>query len=198
MSGDASRTAADCVIRVALEERRKAWRHADKATAIVEALANDCITSLRQAGQVVFCGNGGSAAMAEHLAAELVGRYAADNRPPLSARALSCNSATMTALGNDFGFETVFARQVEGVCHAGDVLVALSTSGCSPSVVAALEVARRRGCITALLTGNHTAAGRPAVNHLVEAPATITAVVQELHLFHGHLLCELIEQAFLT
>lgn len=186
------------VIRVALDERRTAWARAGEATPVVHALSTDCIASLRAGGQVVFCGNGGSASMAEHLAAELVGRYVASHRLPLSARALSANSATVTALGNDFGFETVFARQVEGVCRAGDVLVALSTSGRSPSVLAALKAAQQRHCTTALFTGDHPTDALPDVDRLVQAPAVTTSIVQELHLFHGHLLCELIEQAFLT
>ena len=184
-------------VRAALDERREAWARAGEATSVVQTLAASCVDGLRNGRQVVFCGNGGSASMAEHLAAELVGRFVATDRPPLSARALSGNSATVTALGNDFGYESVFARQIEGICRAGDQLVALSTSGRSPNIVHALATARRLRCGTALFTGSGPPDGLPAVDHLVRAPARSTSVVQELHLFYGHLLCELIERAFL-
>ena len=180
----------------ALEERRAAWQRAGEQVIAVQELAEKCVTSLRRAGQVVFCGNGGSAAMAEHLAAELLGRGAGAERAPLAARALSGSSATLTALGNDLGYETIFSRQVEGVCRAGDVLVALSTSGRSPNILRALEAARQLSCVTVLFTGQGDAAALPGVDHLVRAPARSTSAIQELHLFYGHLLCELVENAF--
>ncbi|MFQ5720017.1 MAG: SIS domain-containing protein [Acidobacteriota bacterium] len=181
----------------ALAARRSAWEEAGRELARVEALGADCIGCLQAGGQVVFCGNGGSAAMSEHLAAELVGRYEVSDRPPLAARALSANSATVTALGNDLGQATVFARQIEAVCRTGDIVVALSTSGTSENIVAALAMARQRGCIAGLFTGDAAPPGlSSAVTHLVRAPARRTSVIQELHLFYGHLLCELIEAAF--
>ena len=181
----------------ALELRRQAWSRAEEAVPVVEKLAGASVDALRAGGQVVFFGNGGSASMAEHLAAELVGRYVSNERPPLASRSLTANSASVTAIGNDFGYETVFARQVQAVCRAGDVVVALSTSGRSPNVRAGLATAGERGCKTALFTGERGTEDPPPADFLVAAPASVTSAIQELHLFYGHLLCELIEAAFL-
>jgi D-sedoheptulose 7-phosphate isomerase len=158
----------------------------------IVAAADLVAWSIGHGGQVLLFGNGGSASDAEHLAAELVGRFGFD-RPALPATALTANSATVTAIGNDYGFEKLFARQVEGMGRAGDVAIGLSTSGRSPNVVAGLETARRRGLSTVALTG---AGGSQLV-----APCTVgicvdsedTARIQESHIVIGHVLCELAE-----
>jgi D-sedoheptulose 7-phosphate isomerase len=145
-------------------------------------------------GRLLTAGNGGSAAEAQHLAAELVGRYR-DDRAPFSAIALCAESASFTAIGNDYGAEEVFARQVRAHGRTGDVLVALSTSGCSPNVLAAAVVASECGIVTWALTG---APGNPLALHAddclaVDSPHTAT--VQEIHLIAIHLLCEAFDEA---
>jgi D-sedoheptulose 7-phosphate isomerase len=183
-------------VRTALSRRLAVWERAASCAGTVATLAEVCARALGAGGQVIFFGNGGSAAQADHFAAEMVGRYQRDDRPPLAARALSQSGAVLTALGNDYGYDTVFARQVKAVARRGDVLIGLSTSGRSANVRAALECGRAAGCVTTLLTGDHEIADLPLVDHLIRVPARETAVIQELHLFCGHLLCELVDSAF--
>jgi D-sedoheptulose 7-phosphate isomerase len=150
--------------------------------------------ALRAGGKALFCGNGGSAADAQHLAAELLGRFLLE-RAPLPAMALTANSSAVTAIGNDYGFDEVFARQVRGLGTAGDVLIGISTSGRSRNVIAAFAAARERGVTTIALTG---AAGGPmaeAADCAIRAPATSTPRIQEMHIAIGHTLCELVERA---
>ncbi len=149
-------------------------------------------TVLSQGGRLLTAGNGGSAAHAEHLAAELVGRYQT-GRPPLSAIALPTASASLTALGNDYGFEQVFARGVEAHGRAGDVLLCISTSGRSANVLAAAAVARERSLITLALTGSAPNLLTAAVDDAVATDADNHAVVQEVHQVALHLLCEALE-----
>jgi D-sedoheptulose 7-phosphate isomerase len=128
-----------------------------------------------------------------------VGRYLREDRPPLDSLALGGGGALSTALGNDYGFETIFSRQVEAMARSGDVLIGLSTSGRSPNVLAALAAGRRQECVTALFTGEGRGEGTAhPVDHLLQVPSSETPAIQELHLFFGHLLCEVIEQAFIT
>ena len=164
------------------------------ATRAVAEAAEAMIACLENGGTVYFCGNGGSAADAQHLAAELSGRYFID-RPSLAAVSLTTNSSALTAIGNDFGYEQVFSRQLEGLGTPGDVLVAISTSGNSPSVLAAVEVARRRGMVVIGMTG---AKGRrlAAASHVaLVTPSEATPRIQEGHITMGHALCELVERA---
>jgi D-sedoheptulose 7-phosphate isomerase len=184
-------------IRSALARRREAWGAADGLADGVADLAAACVAALRAGGQVIFMGNGGSASQADHLAAELVGRYLRDDRPSLPSLALASNGALVTALGNDYGYDEIFARQVRGQARKGDVLIGLSTSGRSANVAAALAEGRTRGCVTALWTGDREAEELPAADHLLRAPSRETPVIQEVHLACGHLLCELIELAFI-
>jgi D-sedoheptulose 7-phosphate isomerase len=154
------------------------------AAAVSEAFA--------RGGKVWLFGNGGSAADAQHLAAELVGRFVHDRRP-LPAEALTANSSVVTALANDYGFEQLFARQLEAAARAGDVAVGISTSGRSPNVVAGLAAARRLGLFTAALTGRDGGGAVGPVDVCVAVPATETARVQECHAAVAHALCELVE-----
>jgi D-sedoheptulose 7-phosphate isomerase len=154
----------------------------------------DCwIDALQRGGKVLFCGNGGSAADAQHLAGELVSRFAFD-RPGLAAFALTTDTSVLTAIGNDYGYEHVFRRQVQAVGRPGDVLVAISTSGNSPNVLAALAEARARGLVTVGLTG--MAAGRmpPLCDHCICVPAKETPRVQECHIVIGHTICQIVEE----
>jgi D-sedoheptulose 7-phosphate isomerase len=166
-------------------------RHATRALA--EA-AEVVVASLESGGTVYFCGNGGSAADAQHLSAELSGRYLVD-RPALAAVSLTTNSSVLTAIGNDFGFERVFARQLEGLGVAGDVLVAISTSGGSPNVAAAIEVAHQQGMTVIGMTGLKGRVFAALCDLALVTPSDSTPRVQEGHIAMGHVLCELVERA---
>jgi D-sedoheptulose 7-phosphate isomerase len=151
---------------------------------------------LRDGGKVMFCGNGGSAADAQHLAAELMGRFLTD-RAPMASVALTVDSSALTAIGNDYGFEQVFARQVRGLGRSGDVLVGISTSGNSANVIAAFEVAREIGVRTVALTGGGGGKMGELADLLINAPSLSTPRIQELHIAIGHTICELVEDALL-
>jgi D-sedoheptulose 7-phosphate isomerase len=158
----------------------------------VTAAAEAAADAIRGGNKILFCGNGGSAADAQHLAAELVGRLVRDRRP-LAGLALSTDSSGLTCIANDFGYEEVFARQVEGLGRSGDVLIAISTSGNSPNVIRAVEVAKPMGITTVGFLGR--AGGQLAA--MVDLPIVVasdeTARVQEAHIFLGHVMCVLIE-----
>ena len=159
----------------------------------IEMMAHTCVTALDSGHKLLICGNGGSAADAQHMAAELVGRFIAD-RPALAAIALTTDTSALTAIANDYGYEDVFSRQVAGLARADDVLLAISTSGQSASVLAACETARALGCKVLGLSGRDGGALREACDAIVVAPATETAHIQECHIVVIHLLCALIEK----
>ncbi|MDL1863024.1 D-sedoheptulose 7-phosphate isomerase [Betaproteobacteria bacterium PRO7] len=159
----------------------------------VEQSARRCATAIRSGAKILFCGNGGSAADAQHLAAELVGRLVRDRRA-LPGLALSTDSSALTCIGNDFGFDEVFARQVEGLGRAGDVLIAISTSGNSPNVVRAVEVAKPMGIYTVGFLGRDGGKLAPLVDLPIVVPSDETARIQEAHIFLGHVMCALIEK----
>jgi len=169
--------------------------HADVALrAALERAARACIASLRSGGKLLFAGNGGSAADAQHMAGELVSRFAFD-RPGLAAIALTTDTSIMTAVGNDYGYEHLFARQVQALGNAGDVFVAYSTSGKSPNIVRALEEARAQRLICIGFTGNRRGPMNTLCDHCLEVPSSDTPRIQEGHLLLGHLLCGIVEQA---
>ncbi len=149
-------------------------------------------TSLQNGGKILFCGNGGSAADAQHLAAELSGRFYKD-REPLFAEALHVNSSYMTAVANDYGFETVFSRMVKAKGRKGDVLVALSTSGNSPNIVRAAEEARKVGMKVLSLTGEGGGALKSFSDLLLDVPSKDTPRIQEVHILLGHIICQQVE-----
>jgi D-sedoheptulose 7-phosphate isomerase len=159
------------------------------------AQASAMIVASYQAGGGMFVfGNGGSAADAQHIACEMVGRFL-KNRRAYKAQALSTDTSILTALANDFGFETIFARQLEANARRGDVAIALTTSGNSPNVVAALRYARGLGMKTIVFTGSGGGECGPLADVLLDVPATISPRVQEAHVVMYHILCELVEQA---
>lgn len=149
--------------------------------------------TLRQGGKILFCGNGGSAADSQHLAAELTGRFIKD-RPPLAALALSTDTSALTCIGNDYSFDEVFARQVAGLGRAGDLLVGISTSGNSRNVIRAVEEAHKLGIQSLGLLGRYGGQLRGLCTHSVVVPSQVTARIQECHILIGHTLCGLIEQ----
>lgn len=155
-------------------------------------LAQRTAEALRAGRQILFCGNGGSAADAQHLAAEFVGRFLLERRP-LPAQALAANTSALTSIANDFGFEAVFSRQVEAFGSRGDILVAISTSGNSPNVLRAAESARRMGLYTAGLTGRDGGKLKDCVDLLLAVPSSETQRIQEAHILLGHVYCGLVE-----
>lgn len=148
--------------------------------------------ALQKGRKVVFFGNGGSAADAQHITAELVGKFKRI-RPALRASALTTNTSVLTAVGNDFGFDEIFSRQIEATLEPGDVAVAISTSGKSPNVVKGVEEARRIGAMTIALTGSGGGALASLCDHNVIVPSSDTQRIQECHIMIGHLVCDLLE-----
>jgi D-sedoheptulose 7-phosphate isomerase len=157
-------------------------------------LADAAAGALRQGGKLLFFGNGGSAADAQHLATELTVRYRV-NRRALCAIALTTDTSTLTAIGNDFGFEDLFARQVEALCRPGDLAIGLSTSGNSENVIRGLKVARGLGAVTAAFTGGSGGRVLEYVDIALVIPSPDTARIQEMHILFGHTLCGLLETA---
>jgi D-sedoheptulose 7-phosphate isomerase len=155
----------------------------------IVAVLHEC---LHGGGKVLACGNGGSATDSQHLVAELVGRFREERRA-LAAVALSADTATMTAVGNDYGFERVFARQVEALARRGDVLIAISTSGNSPNVLQAAQSAQALGCTVIALTGAHGGQLAAHADLLLKAPSTTVARIQEVHSLSIHVICEALD-----
>ncbi|NEV77759.1 D-sedoheptulose 7-phosphate isomerase [Rhodopseudomonas sp. BR0C11] len=156
------------------------------------AIAAASIKALQQGRKILLAGNGGSAADAQHIAAEIIGRYKRD-RAAWPAVALTTDTSALTAIANDYGFERVFARQVEGLGQPGDVFIGITTSGRSPNILAALEVARQRGLVTVGMTGPSGGSMGTLCDYLLIAPAPETALVQQIHLMAAHAICDEIE-----
>jgi D-sedoheptulose 7-phosphate isomerase len=163
---------------------------------VARTIAAAMIDALRSGNKILIIGNGGSAADAQHIAAEIIGRYKQD-RPAYAAIALTTDTSALTSIANDYGFEQVFARQVEGLGRRGDLLLALSTSGKSPNILAALRLARERGLVTIGFTGSKGENLRALCDHLLLAPSDDTPVIQQIHLAVAHGLCDEIEQSLM-
>ena len=157
-----------------------------------QRLVEACLASLADGGKILFFGNGGSAADAQHLAAELVIRYRY-NRKALAALALTTDTSTLTACANDFSFEEIFSRQIEALGRPGDVAIGITTSGNSPNVLTALAVARDMGLVAAGLTGRDGGKMVGLADPLLIVPSTVTARIQEMHILIGHALCDQVE-----
>ena len=175
---------------LALERATQDGAMLDCARQIAAAI----VAALSAGNKLLIIGNGGSAGDAQHIAAEIVGRYKRE-RPAYPALALTTDTSALTAIANDYGYGRVFERQVEGLGVAGDVLLALSTSGRSPSILAALRTARKRGLITVGFTGSKGQAMGADCDHLLMAPVDETAVIQQIHLAVAHAICDFVEQA---
>lgn len=166
---------------------------ADKSFVLqIERAAKEIIRCLKNGGKVIFCGNGGSAADAQHLAAELLGKFYL-NRSPLQAISLTTNTSVLTAIGNDFSYDEVFARQLKGLGRSGDVLVGISTSGNSKNVVKAMKYAREIGITTIGLTGETGGEMAKYSDVLLNVPSKDTPRIQEAHIMIGHIICEIAE-----
>ncbi len=179
------------VIRASIAVKEKILADPGLLKAIGE-ISEACSESLCEGNKVLFCGNGGSAADAQHLAAELSGRFYYD-RDPLPAEALHVNTSFLTAVANDYSYEQVYARMLRAVGTEGDVLFALSTSGNSPNILRALETARELGMVTVGLTGETGGAMAGLCDYLVKVPSADTPRIQEAHIMIGHIICENIE-----
>jgi D-sedoheptulose 7-phosphate isomerase len=161
--------------------------------AAVAGVAAACIAALRQGNKILFAGNGGSAADAQHLAGELISRFHYD-RPGLPAFSLSTDTSVLTAIGNDYGYEYLFARQIEAAGNPGDVFIGISTSGRSPNILKALQAARMKGLLTVGLTGSGGGQMPELCDHCLRVPSDSTPRIQEGHISIGHTICWLIEQ----
>ena len=160
----------------------------------IQQTADMIVASLRGGGKIHFCGNGGSAADAQHLAAELSGRFYFD-RPPLNAEALHCNTSYLTAVGNDYGYEFVFSRLLRGTAKTGDVIVGISTSGNSKNILKAFEVAKEMGVKIIAMTGETGGAMKDCADIILTVASKDTPRIQESHIMIGHIICELVESA---
>lgn len=159
---------------------------------LVVQVALQIVKSLRSGGKVIFLGNGGSAADAQHLAAEFTGRFLEERRA-LAALALSVNTSSLTAIGNDYGFDFVFARQLEALGREGDVAVGISTSGNSPNVIRALDIAKSKSIYSVALTGRTGGKMKNVADCTISIPSDETPRIQECHILTGHLICEIVE-----
>ncbi|HJD96933.1 D-sedoheptulose 7-phosphate isomerase [Mailhella massiliensis] len=159
----------------------------------VEKIVRTCTTALKNGNKILFCGNGGSAAQAQHLAAELVGRYKKERRA-MAALSLTVDTSNITAIGNDYGYDDIFRRQLEGLGQKGDVLIGLSTSGNSKNVLLAFELARAMGVTTVAFTGEGGGKMKELADICIAVPSRETNHIQEMHITLGHILCGLVEE----
>jgi D-sedoheptulose 7-phosphate isomerase len=159
----------------------------------IENIVDEIIESLNNGGKILFCGNGGSAADAQHIAAELSGRFYTD-RKPLYAEALHVNSSYITAVANDYSYDVVYSRMIEGCGRKGDVLVGISTSGNSKNVIEALKKANEKEMITVSMTGETGGKMKELSKYILNVPSTDTPRIQESHILLGHIICQLVEE----
>ena len=163
----------------------------------IEKVVNAIVDSFKNGNHVYFCGNGGSAADAQHLAAEFSGRFYTD-RKALPAEALHCNTSYLTAVANDYSYDVVYSRLVEGIGKEGDVLVGLSTSGNSKNIVNAFETAREKKITTVGFTGSSGGAMKACSDYLINIPSSDTPRIQESHIMAGHIICQLVEEKYFS
>lgn len=163
----------------------------------VEEIASGMVAALKAGNRIYFCGNGGSAADAQHLAAEFSGRFYTD-RDALPAEALHCNTSYLTAVANDYSYDVVYARLIKGIGLKGDFLVGLSTSGNSGNILKAFEVAREKGIHTVGFTGETGGKMKPLSDYLLNVPSTDTPRIQESHITLGHIICQLVEEQYFS
>ncbi len=179
------------IIQASIDTKQKLM--ADEAMiARIEEVKNLMVTAFKNGNKVLFCGNGGSAADAQHLAAEFSGRFYFD-RDPLPSEALHCNSSYLTAVGNDYGYELVYSRLIKGMGKPGDILVGLSTSGNSVNIMNAMAEAKKIGMINVAFTGESGGKLKAMCDYLINVPSSDTPRIQESHITVGHIICELVE-----
>ena len=167
----------------------------DKLLQIVKDCVSVIVTAFEKGNKVLFCGNGGSAADAQHLAAEFSGRFYID-RNALPAEALHCNTSYITAVGNDYGYDVIYSRMIKGIGNKGDVLVGLSTSGNSKNIINAFEIAKEKEMITIAFTGESGGKLKKLSDFLINVPSDDTPRIQESHIMLGHIICQLVEEIY--
>jgi D-sedoheptulose 7-phosphate isomerase len=180
------------IIQASIDVKQKVLQD-EKLIETIERVVGIIVDAFKNRKHVYFCGNGGSAADAQHLAAEFSGRFYTD-RKALPAEALHCNTSYLTAVANDYSYDVVYSRIIDGIGQAGDVLVGLSTSGNSKNIIKAFEKAKEKNMITVGLTGSTGGAMRPCTDHLINIPSTDTPRIQESHIMAGHIICQLVEE----
>jgi D-sedoheptulose 7-phosphate isomerase len=159
----------------------------------IEEIAAAAVTALRNGGKVLLAGNGGSAADAQHIAGEMLSRFNYD-RAPIAALALTTDTSVLTAIGNDYGYDRVFERQILGVGYPGDVFIAISTSGRSSNILRAIDAARQRGLVVVGFTGMGGGEMRSVCDFCLEAPSHLTPIIQQIHITAAHIICALVEE----
>jgi D-sedoheptulose 7-phosphate isomerase len=161
----------------------------------IEKVVDIITTAFKNGNRIYFCGNGGSAADAQHLAAEFSGRFYID-RKALPAEALHCNTSYLTAVANDYGYDVVYSRMIDGIGQEGDILIGLSTSGNSINIMKAFDVAKEKGIITVAFTGSTGGKMKDRSDYLINVPSTDTPRIQESHITIGHIICQLVEEKY--
>lgn len=182
-------------VKNALKDIENNFNKLQNKSEIIEKIAQLWIDALAKGNKVIFCGNGGSAADSQHLAAELMGRYKFD-RDPLPAMSLTTDTSALTAIGNDYGYECVFSRPLKGIGKLGDVLVGISTSGNSKNIIDAFNVAKTKGITTIAFTGDKGGKMREIADVTLNVPSDITNNIQEMHIACGHMICGMVEEHF--
>jgi D-sedoheptulose 7-phosphate isomerase len=180
------------IIQASIDTKQKVLEN-EELIGTVGKVVDVIVTAFRNGNRVYFCGNGGSAADAQHLAAEFSGRFYTD-RKALPAEALHCNTSYLTAVANDYGYDVVYSRMIDGIGEAGDVLVGLSTSGNSTNIIKAFEVAKEKKITTVAFTGLSGGQMKSISDHLINIPSTDTPRIQESHILLGHIICQLVEE----
>jgi len=184
------------IIEEAIKKHKEVLSSLERQIPKIEKIASLCISSLKKGGKIIFCGNGGSAADSQHLAAELVGRFLKEKKP-LASLALSVNTSILTAVGNDYGFEKIFSKQIEALGKSRDLLIAISTSGNSKNVVEAVKKAKEKGIKTIGFLGKDGGKLKKIVDIPLIVKSNNTARIQEMHILIGHILCEIIEEEYI-
>jgi len=182
------------IIQASIDTKQKVLQDESLLQTITEVI-DVIVAAFKNGRRVYFCGNGGSAADAQHLAAEFSGRFYTD-RKALPAEALHCNTSYITAVGNDYSFDVIYSRIIEGIGEKGDVLVGLSTSGNSANIVKAFEAAKERGMSTIAFTGMTGGLLKATADYLINIPSSDTPRIQESHIMAGHIICQLVEELY--
>lgn len=184
------------IIQASIDTKQQVLQNPE-LLATVEKVIDVITSAFKNGNRVYFCGNGGSAADAQHLAAEFSGRFYTD-RKALPAEALHCNTSYLTAVANDYGYDVVYSRMIDGIGEKGDVLIGLSTSGNSGNIIKAFEVAREKGIVTIAFTGITGGQMKSVSDYLINIPSADTPRIQESHITIGHIICQLVEEKYFT
>lgn len=184
------------IIQASIDTKQQVLQNPE-LLATVEKVIDAITSAFKNDNRVYFCGNGGSAADAQHLAAEFSGRFYTD-RKALPAEALHCNTSYLTAVANDYGYDVVYSRMIDGIGEKGDLLIGLSTSGNSGNIIKAFEVAREKGIVTIAFTGITGGQMKSVSDYLINIPSADTPRIQESHITIGHIICQLVEEKYFT